>query len=249
MPQPAQAAEYQRQQGVLADALGVQVGAAWALLDVPALKKTLPVYTAAVASLVQRYGNASAAVAADYYEAARAAAAVKGRYTAVLAGPAPFGQVEANVGWATKGLWSAELQVQAPKAAEAAPQAGADVVEAAKVLVKGAAERMVLDTGRATVMNAVQGDRQARGWARITKPGCCAFCAMLASRGAAYKTERSAAFRAHDHDRCMAEPVFGAYEMTADARGWQALWQSSTKGTSGADAVRAFRDAYESRTG
>jgi hypothetical protein len=229
----ASATDYQRQQSALADGLAVQVIAAWnALLDVRALKKTLPVFTAATASLVHRYGNASAAVAADYYDAARAAAGVTGTYTVVAAQPAPFGQVKASVSWATKNLWTPE------------PDVGP-----AKVLVKGAAERLVLDTGRHTVIGAVQNDPRARGWARVTKPGCCYFCAMLASRGAVYRSQQTASFEAHDHDRCMAEPVFGAYEMTAAARDWQALWQSSTKGTSGADAVRAFRAAYESRTG
>ena len=230
MAQAPQAAEYQRQQGVLADALGVQVGAAWALLDISALKKTLPVFTAATAALVQRYGSASAGVAADYYDAARAAAGVKGTYTVIPADPAPFGQVEASVSWATKDLWTAEPQV--------AP---------AKVLVKGAAERLVLDAGRNTIVDAVRSDRQARGWARVTQPGCCYFCAMLASRGAAYKSQQSASFQAHDHDRCVVEPVFGVYEMTAQAREWQALWRSSTKGLSGKDARNAFRQAMEGR--
>ena len=231
MPPAPSAAEYQRNQSALADGVAVQLAAAWsALLDVGALRKTLPVFTAAAAALVQRYGSASAGVAADYYEAARAAAGVRGSFAVAPAPPAGAGEVEVNVSWATKGLWSAQ-----------------PAVEPAKVLVKGAAERMVLDTGRQTVTTAVEHDRQARGWARVTKPGCCYFCAMLASRGAVYKTEGSADFRAHDHDRCMAEPVFGQYEMTADARAWQALWRTSTRGTSGADAVKAFRQAYEGR--
>jgi len=228
------ATDYQRHQSALADGIAVQVMQAWdALLDIYALKSTLPVYSAAVAALVQRYGSASAGVAADYYSAARAAAGVRGTQTVLLAEPAGVDQVEANVSWATRALWTAE-PVPGP----------------AQVLVKGAAERLVLDAGRDTVIGAVHADRHAAGWARVTKPGCCYFCAMLASRGAVYRSQRSAQFHAHDHDRCMAEPVFGPYEMTADARQWQALWQSSTKGTSGSDAIRAFRAAYETaRTG
>ncbi len=228
--QPPPATEYQRQQSALADGLGVQLGAAWALLDVAALARTLPAFAAAVAALVHRYGSASAGVAADFYGAARAAAGVKGSFTVPLADPAGLEQVSQSVGWATKGLWSAQPEV-----------------EAAKTLVKGAAERLVLDAGRNTVVQAVQRDRQARGWARVTQPGCCYFCAMLASRGAVYRSERTADFQAHDHDRCVAEPVFGVYEMTAAARGFQALWRDSTRGHSGDAAIKAFRQAYEGR--
>lgn len=226
-----QAAEYQRQQSALADGMGMQVMAAWnALVDVSALAVTLPVFSAAVAALVQRYGSASAGVAADYYDAARAAAGVRGSYTVTLAQPAEFGQVEANVSWATRNLWTAQPDVQP-----------------AKVLVKGAAERLVLDAGRKTIVNAVKGDRQARAWARVTEAGACSFCIMLATRGAVYRSEKMADFEAHDHCRCQAEPVFGIYEPSAQVRGWQRLWKSATKGYSGADARRVFRQAVEGR--
>jgi hypothetical protein len=231
VPPSPPATEYQQNQANLADGLGAQLMAAWdTLLDVYALKKTLPVFTAAAAALVHRYGSASAGLAADFYDAARLAAGVKGSYTVIPADPAPLAQVEANVSWATKNLWTPEPDVQP-----------------AKVLVKGAAERLVLDAGRNTITTAVQRDRQARGWARVTKPACCYFCALLASRGAVYKTEQTASFEAHDHDRCVAEPVFGVYEMTAQARGFQAMWRSSTRGHSGDAAIKAFRQAYEGR--
>lgn len=203
-----------------------EVAAVWHLLDLQHLAETLPRFAAAVAALVHRYGTASATLAADFYDASRIAAGVRGTFTVTPASPPDLEQVTAEVRWATRTLWSAEP--------DAPP---------ARTMVAGAADRMVLDTGRATVQDAVQRDRAARGWARVPEAGCCAFCAMLATRGAVYKTSQTADFRAHDHDRCHIEPVFGQYEPTAQVREWQALWEKSTAGKSGAAARAAFRDA------
>jgi hypothetical protein len=220
------ATDHQETQAGLAVLAAREVASAWRLIQLGDLRTTLPRFAAAVAALVQRYGLASASLAADYYDSARAAAGISGRFTVMPADPPGLDQVEAEVGWATRVLWSAEPDT-----------------ESARTMVTGAADRMVLDTGRATISDAVQSDRAARGWARVPEAGCCAFCAMLATRGAVYKTEQTADFRAHDHDRCHIEPVFGQYEPTAQVREWQALWEKSTAGKSGAAARAAFRKA------
>lgn len=228
--QTRSASEHYAAQAALAAALVQQVTAAWnALLDVARLGRTVPVLSAAVAALVHQYGSASAAVAADYYDAARAAAAVRGSYVVVPAQPAGPDQVDEAVRWATRNLWRPD-----------------PAVEPARVMTQGAAQKLVLDTGRDTITAAALNDRQARGWARHTEPGCCYFCAMLATRGEVYRSRESASFSAHDHDRCQPEPVFGIYEPPAQVREWQALWRSSTRGTSGQGSVRAFRQAFES---
>lgn len=230
---PQTAPEHQAAQATISAALARQLAAAWdSLLAVNDLKRSLPVLSAGIAALVQQYGSASAGVAADYYDAARAAAAVRGSYTVRPAAPPDHDQVDAAVRWATKGLWSAEPQ--------AAP---------AKVLTQGVAQRLVLSAGRDTITAAVAGDRKARGWARHAEPDCCAFCAMLATRGEAYVSEKSAAFEAHDHDRCTPEPVFGVYEPPAHVREWKALYRQSTRKTSGQESVRAFRAAYDGKYG
>lgn len=219
------ASQHHAAQASLADALVQQVLAAWsALLDVAQLRKTIPVLSAGVAALVHQYGAASSAVAADYYDSARAAAAARGSYTVVPAQPAAYEQVDKSVRWATKGLWAPQP--------DTAP---------AKVLLQGTAARLALDAGRDTVTSAVRGDRQARGWVRHTEPGACAFCLLLSTRGPAYKTEQSAGFEAHDHDRCQPEPVFGIWEPGADTRHWQAVYKQAAKAGSGQAARDEFR--------
>lgn len=223
------AQEHQAAQASLAVALAREVAAAWqALLDVTRLTKTLPDLSAVLAALVGQYGSASAAVAADYYGAARLNAGVSGLYTVIPASPPDHAQVDAGVRWATKDLWTAQP----------------DPAPALK-LTQAAAETMTLDTGRMTITDAVLDDRKARGWARHTEPGCCAFCAMLATRGDVYRSRQTADFQAHPGDRCQPEPVFGIYEPPAQVRQWQQLWRSSTRGTSGKGAIAAFRQAFE----
>jgi hypothetical protein len=123
----------------------------------------------------------------------------------------------------------------------------AQAARTALVQASGAAARHVLDGGRNTVLTVVQNDDVALGWARVTDGDPCAFCAMLASRGPAYKSRQQAAFQAHDHCACSVEPVFSrAAEWPGRSREFQQLWNDNIRGQySGKDAIRAFRRLYE----
>jgi hypothetical protein len=72
--------------------------------------------------------------------------------------------------------------------------------------VAGSSKRMVSDASRDTVI-ANAADEGVK-WARYASANACAFCRLLATRGAVY-TEKGAAFKAHDHDRCLAVPERG----------------------------------------
>lgn len=73
--------------------------------------------------------------------------------------------------------------------------------------VAGSSKRMVSDASRDTVItNAAQ---EGVRWARYASANACAFCRLLATRGAVYTRENNAAFKAHDHDRCIAVPERG----------------------------------------
>ena len=116
----------------------------------------------------------------------------------------------------------------------------------ALVTVSGTSSRHVLNGGRDALDELIQADDAAVGWARVTDGDPCAFCAMLASRGAVYKSAMTAGFKAHDHCACTAEPVYDAFaDLPGRAQEFQDLWYSATKGFSGKDAINAFRRAYE----
>lgn len=116
------------------------------------------------------------------------------------------------------------------------------------VSASGAATRQVLNGGREALLTLVQADETALGWARVTDGDPCYFCAMLASRGPVYKSAATAGFKAHDHCACSAEAVFSrSADWPGDARDYQRLWYSATKGYSGKDAINAFRRAHEAQ--
>lgn len=220
----------QATQAALVSLLADPIDNAWELLN-PTQPSTMDRFIAAITALIHHFGLASGTQAARYYEAERKAAGIRGAFSARPAPTAPADKIDASIRWATKDLW-------VPK-----PD-----LESAKSLVTGVTEKDILDTGRMTIINAVQSDRAAKGWARETEPGACSFCALLASRGAVYRREKSADFPAHNNCRCFAEPVFTAYEPTAQVRGWQQLYRESTRGVSGGAAMRnAFRVAYDAQ--
>ena len=113
------------------------------------------------------------------------------------------------------------------------------------VQVSGSVSRLVGNTGRDTILSATRADGQAQGWARATGGNPCAFCAMLASRGPAYR-EESVEFQAHDHCQCYAEPVYEGSEWPPGSREFQELWQTSTP-PGQATTLNDFRRAIEGR--
>lgn len=142
-----------------------------------ALRDTLP-------ALIEGYGAAAAAFAADWYDETRDEKAVRGRFTAI---PAAIPDVGAQplVGWAL---------------AESTDLAGF------QGLIEGGTQRRIANFARQTVSGSSVADPSARGWKRVGVGGCD-FCRMLLGRGSVY-TEATADFEAHDHCNCTAAPAW-----------------------------------------
>lgn len=118
------------------------------------------------------------------------------------------------------------------------------------VRAAGALAKLVLAGGRRTLVGLVERDRLAVGWGRVTSDDPCAFCRMLASRGAVYKSEAGADFVPHDGCGCTPEPLFKGGrppEQAAEyAREWQAAQaQARSDGTMSSgtsnDSLNNFR--------
>ncbi|MGW2539675.1 VG15 protein [Kitasatospora sp. NPDC001574] len=115
----------------------------------------------------------------------------------------------------------------------------------------GAASRVAMNGGRSALWHHTNRDRRALGYVRLSRSGTpCGFCAMLISRGVAYKSEASALYRDgdlfHDNCHCYALPVFspqqyGASELFELNRQYESLWPEVTKGHSGRAALSAWR--------
>lgn len=68
----------------------------------------------------------------------------------------------------------------------------------------GVVSRYVLDAGRAAVADS----RGRVRYQRIASPGCCDWCAMLASQGSVYYDEATGDAGSHDNDQCVVAPIF-----------------------------------------
>lgn len=138
--------------------------------------------------ITRRYGDAAAAMAADWYDAARVKAEVPGSFQSI---PAQV-KIDDLSGLARVG--------SAPLVGESS------ALQTALSLVVDGVGRRVAQAARETVMGSSIADPQARGWQR-DGVGACAFCRMLISRGAVY-SEASVDFGAHVRCRCTAVPAF-----------------------------------------
>jgi hypothetical protein len=205
------------------------------------LQPTVPDWITAVRALVGQYGNASASLAADFYDAQRVAAQVTGSFTVPLLPPPPDEQVDNSLRWATKDLWPRDPQDPATTDAQKAPIE--DRLQAAEVKAEAVAQKLVTDQGRGTVQAAVRQDRQAVGWARSASLGACAFCKMLSTRGMVYKAG-TVNFRAHNGCHCGAIPVFKGqkFELSAHAQEWERLYREYAAPHSG-EQLNRFRQA------
>jgi hypothetical protein len=205
------------------------------------LQVTVPDWIEAVRALVDQYGSASASLAADYYEAERVAARVTGRFTVPLLNPPPEEQVDNSLRWATKNVWERDPEDPATTDAQRAPLEVR--LEQAEKKAEAVVQKLVTDQGRGTVRNAVRQDRQAVAWARAAALGACAFCKLLATRGAVYKQD-TAGFRSHDGCHCGVVPIFRGqrFELSDHAREWERLYEEYAAPYSG-DQLRRFRQA------
>lgn len=112
-----------------------------------------------------------------------------------------------------------------------------------------AAQRVMLSGSRESTRRLVESDRRVLGYRRVTSGSPCAFCAMLASRGAVYKSAESAGegHRWHDGCSCSTEVLYSRDEGPADQR-WSALWQQAKDTTpDGVTTAVQFRRLVEGR--
>lgn len=219
------------------------------------LRSSVPDWIGAVQAVVDQYGATSGALAAEYYEAERAAARAAGAFTAPLAPPPDDEQVANSLRWATKDLWPRDPDD--PQTTEVQKLPIEQRLDAAETKAEAVVQKLVADQGRGTIQRAVRQDRQAVGYARAASLGACAFCKLMASRGMVFKTSSSAGRDANDrftgdasvvkfHDNCHCSiiPVYRGqqFELSDHAQEWSRLYQEYAAQHSGSQLSR-FRRA------
>lgn len=118
----------------------------------------------------------------------------------------------------------------------------------------GLFRRQILAGGRMMIDETTASDRRARGWRRVTDGDPCAFCAMLATRGAVgqgtlYRSRETATTaggdsmfgsgtRYHPYCGCTAEIVYGEWEPNEREQGYIDAYREAASQASAEDGVR-----------
>jgi hypothetical protein len=239
----ARIAEAHRLAQAKLQALAVQdMAKVFPLLDVNNIDKSFgPFFDSAYSAITARRAM-SAALGSSFYESIRKDYDLGDLFTPILdAIPDP-----------EKVFTS--LLVTGPVAMKKNLAAGLEPAAARQSALRGvarAAQRHTIDGGRQTVIKSIGRDRHALGWARLTDGKPCAFCALLASRGPAYKSEGTSRFKSHDGCGCTAVPVFDANApWPGRAEEFRKQYDENISGKfAGGDgnneAVRAWRKHYD----
>lgn len=167
----------------------------WSTLDLTNPRESRDVLVAAIPELTDVYGEQSAYVAAEWYDAVREQARVSGRYVAPMATTVPREFVEKRVRYGAGHLFTETPGLMLP-------------------FLNTAISEYVLQPGRDTIQRSSVTDPKATGWHRETRPSAaytkgCGFCNMLAGRGGVYKRS-TAHFSAHGNCHCVAVPSWDA---------------------------------------
>ena len=239
-PQASDTPEVQQHyltQLAIAGALSASLASLWPSFDPLRPRATFDPVRRGAAALVSIMAPAAIELAAEHFEAMRDAAQIAQPFRVPIIEPPSPARVEAYLEKTAASLLDGTTtDLEALRAA----------IERE---IEGAAQKLLADAASDELLAAVEADPQAIGWARVTREGACAFCLMLATRGAVYQSKKTASFRPHGSCHCTVEPLWrGSYEPPAHIREAQALWKSSTRDRSGKDALRAFRRALEGGT-
>ncbi|MBP2479108.1 hypothetical protein JOF53_007980 [Crossiella equi] len=220
----------------------------WESLDPLRLDATSRTWAGRVIDLVARHRVTSQQLGGRYFQRFRAA------------------EIGTD-GWSLPSLadspaWRRALQVSllvtGPARVKRLTRRGLDPRQAADraaPTVAAASVRHARAAGRAAIAAYLRSDPRALGYMRVTDGSPCAFCALMAARGAVYLSKSSALSRKgnpedgyHDDCGCEAEPVYTmSPALPAASRRFAQLYKDHAEGLPAKKARAAFRAAYEAQ--
>lgn len=174
MPAPSPA-EQQRIYARLAALSERELAGIWRGLNLAKPDRLADPLAEVLAVLVEKYGSAGATLAADWYDEARDDAKAAGTFRAMPATPPEPERVQALARWGVGPLFGAN-----PNGVTALS------------LLAGGLQREVLKMPRSTVEGSATLDPAGPSYARHASANACAFCRMLATRGAVYTSKDAA---------------------------------------------------------
>ena len=201
----------------------------WRLLEGLSAEQVRDALMDVLPELGGAYGDAAAALAADWYEDVREASQARGSFSPVLASPPEPARWEALARWGVDPLFAEQ-----PDAAIALAK------------VAGGLQRLIADQHRLTVVESSIADPAASGWRRVGVGDSCGFCRMLIDRGHVY-TEATSTFRSHDWCNCAAAPSWDPNAVKVSREPYKQSRRRRSEATKKADNARArayVADAY-----
>lgn len=210
------------------------LAAFWRSLDTTDLKFAQMMLAEFFPDLVQTYGSTAALLAADFYDELRDVPPSASRFTAVMSEPVNVEQATAVSRWAVGPLFGANPDSRG-----------------ALQLITDATQRLVMQPARDTIISSGFRDPVRTGVARIPSGATtCAFCLMLASRGAVYGSEASAGEHNKFHTKCDCIPTpLRRPEDVPEGYDPDELYEQYASvhkaGMTGKEATAALREAYD----
>lgn len=190
MPSPSDVAELRGANAELTRRVQSDLSQFWNSLDVGKPERARNELLRFIPALTTQYGDAAALVAADWYDAVRAADGVAGRFAAEQAEAFAKDWVEDRVRYGARHLFT-------------------DDPDQMLRFLDGVVQEYALQPGRDTISRSTIRDPAAAGWSRHTRGDACSFCKMLAGRGAVYSSG-SVRFDSHGGCHCVPQPEWAS---------------------------------------
>jgi hypothetical protein len=207
----------------------------WQLLDKKRLNETFPGWLRAMILLVRNYHQQSSTAAGIVYRTMRAQATQSPAPESLLRIAAQPSDEWLSRAFGFSGPGMLNKDTAQPNTALST--------------TLGTTARIVNDGSRTTTINTVHTDPVAVGWYRLTDGQPCAWCALMASRGVVYKSERTASFEGHNSCGCVAAPAFTRDQEIPEINQLALhVYTESTHGLSNKDRLPAFRKAWDARS-
>lgn len=156
------------------------------------LERQLAVLLASVPLVVPSYYDAAGALAVDWYDEIREESRPDTLYVPEIIGDPATDWIEREAQKYLRELDGIDFEAQVAAMADE---------------ITRLAEKEVARGYRDSVLGNTRQDKDAIGWSRVTRPGACKLCVMIADRGAVFRKE-TANFAAHKSCHCSARPEF-----------------------------------------
>lgn len=232
MPNLSDLVAYQSAVGDLSTLTIAELVAFWQSLDTDNAVGAASDMREFVPDLIDTYAPMSAEIAATFYDDSRAKADVKaGFFASIFTRPNP--KLQDMIGWAVAPLFRTATRDEAPHVGGSLVTVPAPDPTLALSRLSSGVQLEVADAARETIERNADDDPEIARFARHASANACAFCALMATRGAVYRTAASAGNgnKYHANCHCVAYPVFVGEvdESPAYVLTWETAYRDARK--------------------